>query len=93
MKYDIRTDIHLTVPDIDRTGASYMAVLVKSSVGDHYCAYAALVQLSAKPHHKMYTKARELKAQRVAALGAKLTFEQARAYFPAIKQSQYDRGM
>lgn len=89
MIYDIRGDVHLNIPDVDGTGASYMAVLVKTPVGDHYTAYAGLVKLRDHPGHRLYPKAREMKARRVAALGAKLTFAQAKALFPAIKQSQY----
>lgn len=89
MQYDIRGTVHLNLPDIDHSGASYLAVLVKGHVGDSYAAYAALVQLGARPHHRLYEKARNLKAQRVAALGVKLTFEQAKVWFPAIKKSQY----
>lgn len=92
MRFDIRGTVHIKLPDIDRVGASYMAVLVKKMGGDYYAAYEALVQLGTKPHHRLYEKARDLKAQRVATLGTKMEFAQAKVHFPAIKECQYDKG-
>jgi hypothetical protein len=89
MKYDVHATVHLNLPDIDKSGASYLAVLIKHEFGDNFTGYAALVQLGARPQHRLYEKARNVKAQRVAALGVKLTFGQAQAHWPAIKLSQY----
>jgi hypothetical protein len=89
MRYDVRTTVHLNIPDLDRSGASLLVVLVKAPVGDFYAAYMGIVKLPTKPHHRLYEKARDLKAQRVAALGSKLTFGEANRYFPAVKESMY----
>lgn len=90
MKFDVRNTAHVKLPDIDRAGASYMAVLVKTMVGDKYAAYEGLVQFPHTPGHRLYDKARDIKAQRVATLGSRMEFAAAKVHFPAIKRSQYD---
>lgn len=79
---------HAGIPDLSKQGSSFLAVLVKAEVGDHYAAYAGLVKLPSTSGAD-YDKARERQAERVAKGGSKLTYKQCLGYFPAVKECQY----
>jgi hypothetical protein len=88
MERTVVSTSHLGIPDLDKTGASFLAVLVKSAIGDHYAAYCGLVKLP-DASDAGYDKARAKKAERVAASGSKMTYKQCVDHFPATKECQY----
>lgn len=79
---------HAGIPDLSKQGASFLAVLVKAEVGDHYAGYVGLVKLPSTDDAG-YDKARVRQAERVAQAGSKLTYKQCVGYFPAVKECQY----
>lgn len=82
---------HTSIPDLDKTGATLFAVLVKADVGDRYVAYLGLVKLTTNVRRNTaaYERSRAKKAERVAARGTKLAYKQCLIYFPAVKECQY----
>jgi len=80
---------HVGYPDIDRKGttqSSLLAVCVED--GSRYAVYVGICTLP-DPSHRLYDKARKIKAEKIAQMGTKLNFQQSRTYFRNIPEDHY----
>lgn len=86
----VQLALRTNMPDLDRAGVANVVALCKSEVGASYIAFTGIVKMGVVGH-RLHEKQLQMKGQRVADMGNKLSFEQAKAYFPALKKSEYRR--
>lgn len=78
---------HLGYPDLDNTGASFLAVLVQKDYGG-FRVYSGIVSLpnsNADEYHEARIKA----AERIMLRGTPERYERAITFFPALDREKY----
>ncbi len=78
---------HVGYPDLDRTGASFLTVLIGRTEGT-YKVYSGLVQLP-DPSSEEYEAERQRAAHKVMRSGNPESYDRAVTFFPNLSREKY----